>query len=129
MKEGKEHDQQQQREGHKKHSHEFRRLPPSSSAAICHRCCLLQRLLPQKKKPEPGTGGGEWGAPGTRAGGGGRGHNATGKIRLSSIPLQLAIVGRQLSYLSTASTGKVTSKLLKVYLPLGCRDGKVTSNR
>lgn len=86
----------------------------------------------REKKPEPGTGG-EWGAPGTRAGGragggGGRGHNATGKIRLSSIPLQLAIVGRQRSYLSTVSTGKVTSKLLKVYLPLGCRDGKVTSN-
>jgi len=120
-----------QREGRKKHSHEFRRLPPSSSAAICHRGCLLQRLLPQRKKAGAGDRGavGGTGDPGGRAGGGGgRGHNATGKIRLSSIPLQLAIVGRQRSYLSTASTGKVTSKLLKVYLPLGCRDGKVTSN-
>jgi hypothetical protein len=68
------------------------------------------------------------GRTGGRAEEEGRGHNATGKIRLSSIPLQLAIVGRQLSYLSTAATGKVTSKLLKVYLPLGCKDGKVTSN-
>jgi hypothetical protein len=82
----------------------------------------------RRRKSRSRGPGGQWGAPGTRAGGRGRGHNATGKIRLSSIPLQLAIVGRQLSYISTASTGKVTSKLLKAYLPLGCRDGKVTSN-